>query len=61
MAVDLEAAVTTVAAALAAGIMAAASAAPDPADLVIIPIMPLWADGIGTDAGTMAAVAVWVG
>lgn len=61
MAEDLEAAVTTVAAASAAGRDPVALVGPDPADLDIIPIIPLWADGIGTGPGvTMAAVAaVW--
>lgn len=70
MAVDLEAAVTTVAAALAVGTDPAASedrgpvdsAGQDPADLDTIPIIPRWADGIGMDlGGTMLAVAAWAG
>ena len=59
-------------AALAADIMAAALADPDPVALevpdpadsdIITPIIPLWADGIGMDpAGiTVAAVAAWAG
>lgn len=69
MAVDLEAAVTMVAA-LVVDIMAEAlvdidpvdSVVPDPEDLDITPIIPPWADGIGTDpGGTMAVVEVALG